>query len=161
MKNQRGFTLMELLLAIAILAIVTTAALPSLNQFILTNRLSGQANELVTALQFSRSEALKRGVEVRLCSSSDGAACGGDWNQGFIAVADPDDTAEVIRVWGAPGDRVQFAPAAGTIDFGGDGFAAAELDLALQSDYCPTGTENARQITVERSGRVSSGRVGC
>ena len=161
MTNQRGFTLMELLLAIAVLAIVTTAALPAFNQFIQTNRLSGQSNELVTALQFARSEALKRGEVVRVCASSDGEACGGNWNQGLIALVDPADTAEVVRVWGAPGDQIEFTPNGGSIDFLGNGFAAAALDLVLRSEYCPTDTDNARRVTVERTGRVASQREEC
>jgi type IV fimbrial biogenesis protein FimT len=160
MTNQRGFTMMELLIAIAILAIVTTAALPSFTQVIQNNRLSSQTNELVTAMQYARSEALKRSLGVTVCSSSDGAECGGDWNEGWIVIADLGGTdEEVLRVWGSPGELFEFTPANGTVEFQRTGFADAVYSVDLDLDYCSG--DNARRISVERTGRVGSERVDC
>lgn len=152
-----GFTLAELLLTISVLAILTALAAPSFNRFVQNNRLAGLGNEMVTALQFARSEALKRGTTVRVCSSADGVSCGGTWNQGFIALADPDPSGgELLRVWTAPGNEIQFTPGSGQVDFLGNGFAAAPLNVTLESDFCPPSSENARLITVERTGRAAS-----
>src|SRR6056297_3111798 len=117
--GQSGFTVMELLLAIAVLAIVTTLALPAFTQFIQNNRLAAEANEMVASFQFARSEALKRGVPVQVCSSSNGRGCdGGNWEQGWIAMADPGGTdEEVLRVWASPGDDFTFNPTGGTVSF--------------------------------------------
>lgn len=158
--GQAGFTIMELLLAIAVVAILTTIALPSFRQFIQNNRLASDANEMVAAFQFARSESLKRGLPVQVCSSADSATCGGNWTQGWIAMADPGGTAEVLRVWSSPGDDYTFAPDSGTVGFEPSGFSAG---AAQQFDMQLTGctTNSARRILIERTGRVASQRVAC
>lgn len=152
--------MMELLLAIAILAIVTVAALPSFTQVIQNNRLSSQTNELVTAMQYARSEALKRSRGVTVCSSDDGQGCGGEWSDGWIVIADLGGAdEELLRVWASPGEDFQFNPASGTIEFQRTGFADAVYSVDLDLDYCSG--DNARRINVERTGRVGSERVEC
>jgi len=169
-NEQAGFTLMELLLAIAVLAILTTLALPAFTQFIANNRLAAEANELVASFQYARSEAVKRGLPVQICSSADGTACGGDWNQGWIAMVDPGGTEEVIRVWTASDDAFEFTPDNGTVQFApagcldtnDDGNCDADDDAVnfeLQLPGCTT--DNARRVTLERTGRVASERVNC
>ena len=168
--GQAGFTMMELLIGIAVLAILTTLAVPAFTQFIANNRLAAEANELVASFQFARSEALKRGLPVQICSSDVGTACDGDWNQGWIAIVDPGGTEEVIRVWTASDDAFEFTPTSGTarfapagcLDTNGDGNCGADdnaIDFELQFPGCTT--DNARLVTLERTGRVASERVNC
>ena len=169
--EQAGFTLMELLLGIAVLAILTTLAVPAFTQFIQNNRLAAEANEMVASFQYARSEAVKRGLPVQICSSDDGTACDGNWNQGWIAMLDPDGTEEeVIRVWTASDDAFEFTPANGTVQFAPAGCLDTNddancdadddaLDFELQLPGCTT--DNARRVTLERTGRVASERVDC
>jgi len=162
---------MELLLGIAVLAILTTLAVPSFTQFIQNNRLAGQANEMVASFQFARSEALKRGQQVQVCTSSDGSGCGGNWSEGWIAIVDPGgDDEEVLRVWASPGDDfqftagvnvAQFAPA-GCLDTNDDGQCTlddGDLEFELSLEGCTN--DNARRVLIERTGRVASQRVDC
>jgi type IV fimbrial biogenesis protein FimT len=89
MKNRTyGFTLIELMVTLAILAIVLTVAIPNFSSFQASSRLSAQANDLVTVLNYARVEALKRGSRVSVCKSSSGTSCatGGNWEQGWIVV---------------------------------------------------------------------------
>jgi len=169
--EQRGFTLMELLLGIAVLAILTTLAVPAFTQFVQNNRLAAEANELVASFQYARSESLKRGLPVQICSSADGTGCDGDWNQGWIAMVDPDGAEEeIIRVWTASADAFEFTPTSGTaqfapagcLDTNDDGNCDADdnaLDFEVQLPGCTT--DNARRVTLERTGRVASERVNC
>ena len=87
-----GFTLIELMVTIAILAILLGIAAPSLREFILNTRLTGQANDLLTDLMLARSEAVKRDLPVSLCGKKNNGdvACGEDpkWGGGWFVVVD-------------------------------------------------------------------------
>lgn len=100
-KNQcRAFTLVELMIVLALLAIVASFAIPNFQEFIRRNQVSTQINEIVTDLNFTRSEAVKRNHGVTMCSSNDGASCTGtDWADGWIIV-DAFDPDSVVRVSG-------------------------------------------------------------
>ena len=157
-----GFTLMELLMGIAVLAILTTLAVPAFNQFILNNRLAGQANEMVAAFQFARSEALKRGLSVQVCPSDDGENCSTAWTDGWMVVANPGESdEEVLRVWPSPGDDFQITTSASDIAFEPSGAYAGsdEQEFTLELSGCTN--DSARNIFVERTGRVASEPVDC
>ena len=152
---------MELLIAIAVLAILTTLAVPSFTQFIANNRLAAEANEMVAAFQFARSEALKRGLNVRACASDDGASCSGTWTDGWIVIADPGDDEELLRVWPSPGDNFQITASASEIAFEPSGASTdtTEQQFSLMLSGCTN--DSARDVFVERTGRVASERVDC
>jgi type IV fimbrial biogenesis protein FimT len=90
MTRQCGFTVVELMVTLSIVAILVSAAAPGYQDWVATTRLNSHANELVTALHFARSEAVKRNASVSLCKSSDSATCAttGTWAQGWIVFAD-------------------------------------------------------------------------
>lgn len=92
-SNPNGYTLIELLVTIAIAAILAAVAVPSFQEIFRSNRLSSQTSDLVAALNLARSEALRRGYRVTICKSSDGSSCteAGDWSQGWVVFADRQD----------------------------------------------------------------------
>ena len=97
MKRDYGFTLVELMVTLVIAAILLTAGVPSFNTLIKNNRLTTSNNELVSALNLARSEAIKRGLRVTVCKSSDQASCdtsGTGWQQGWIVFTDTNDNAD-------------------------------------------------------------------
>lgn len=91
--RQFGFTLIELMATIGIAAVVMAMAIPSFSTAIKNNRLTAQTNYLVTDLNRARSEAIKRGVRVTLCKSTDGSTCvtTGDWSGGWIVFVNPNN----------------------------------------------------------------------
>jgi len=94
-RQSRGFTLIELMIVLAILGVILAIALPSFSEISLNTRLKAYANELVSSVYLARSEAIKRNAPMTLCVSTDGANCAsGNWEQGWI-VLDPNDV--VIR----------------------------------------------------------------
>src|SRR5262245_54788327 len=86
-----GFTLIEMMVTIAIAALLFAIGVPMFRNASLGARLSAGANNLLASVQLARSEAIKRNVQVTLCASSDGATCAaaGGWEQGWIII-DPD-----------------------------------------------------------------------
>jgi type IV fimbrial biogenesis protein FimT len=84
-----GFTLVEAMMAITVMAILMAIAVPSFKDASLSSQLRASANDLATSAYLARSEALKRNAVVTLCMSSDGATCAttGGWEQGWIVLS--------------------------------------------------------------------------
>ena len=157
-----GFTLMELLMGLVILAILLAGAVPAFQTFTQNNRLDGQANDIVAAAQLARSEALKRGVPVAMCSSADAATCGGTFNSGWIVIANPGTIDQaLIQVWPSPGADLQFTPNNGTVTFAPSGFSATNAAQTFDLVLPKCSNNAARRILVERTGRVASQRIAC
>ena len=121
-----GFTLLELLTTLSIASLIVTLGVPSFRSVLENQRMTGATNEMVTALNLAKSEAIKRVAYVSVCKSSDMASCGGggtDWKDGFIVFAnatsvnlgsiDAGDT--IIRVYPGLHDSIDVAPS-GTVD---------------------------------------------
>ena len=83
----RGFTLVELMVTIVVLAVLVSMAIPSFDYVKLSNRLNSYSTDLVAGSQVARSEAIKRNAVVTLCASSNGTSCTpGGWEQGWIVL---------------------------------------------------------------------------
>jgi len=85
--DARGFTLVELMISLTILAILLGMAVPSFNNAVLGGKLSAFSSNLVASTQLARSEAIKRNEIVQVCASSNGTSCGvssGGWEAGWI-----------------------------------------------------------------------------
>src|SRR5688500_6552686 len=114
-----GFSLVELLVVMAVVGIVAAWAMPSFQGIIRNNRVTPEAANLKVGLMLARSEAIKRNRRVAICSSSDGASCTGAWNDGWIVFVDTDadsaraNTEELIRV-GQSDDDISIASSEAT-----------------------------------------------
>ncbi len=88
--SKKGFTLIELMITIVIVAVLLSLAGPSFIETIRNNRIQTNTDTLFTSLIVARSEALKRNQPVVLCRSSNGSACAtsGGWEQGWLMYAD-------------------------------------------------------------------------
>jgi len=76
-RQTHGFTLIELVVTMAVAAILVTVALPNMRAFIQNGRLNTQTNDLIGDLNFARSEAIKRRSNVGICRSTDGVTFAG------------------------------------------------------------------------------------
>ena len=142
-KTQRGFTLTEMLVVIAIVAILTTIGVPSYRYISNSYRMTGEVNALLGDAQFARSEAIKEGQQVILCASTDGVTCANvtTWQVGWIVCIDPNivntcnDSEPVLRSQALFANTDTFvSDNATTIIFNREGFAVgfpAEAILTL------------------------------
>ena len=85
-----GFTLIELVVTMAVAAILITVAVPNMRTFIQNGRLNTQVNDLIGDLSLARSEAIKRRTIVGICKSVNGTTCagGGNWQDGRAIFVD-------------------------------------------------------------------------
>jgi type IV fimbrial biogenesis protein FimT len=88
--SQSGFTLFELVMVMAIIGILAAIGLPSFKYITTSNRIATEINSLVGDMQYARSEAIKQGLPVTVCASSNSTACSGNttWNTGWIVFVD-------------------------------------------------------------------------
>src|ERR1700761_9482969 len=86
-----GFTLIEMLMTIAIAAILMGIAIPSFRYVTNANRIASELNGLLGDLQLARAEAIKEGRTVTVCQSNDGTSCTNSttWQNGWIVFSDP------------------------------------------------------------------------
>jgi type IV fimbrial biogenesis protein FimT len=161
-QKQRGLNLIELVVAVAVLAILASIGLPAFQGLIQATRLASQSSGLHGDLSYARSEAVKRGQRVTVCPSNDNSNCSGvtTWETGRIIFADADadsvrDAGEVIlRTAPPPGGGITLRTANRTaIRFDSQGYSVGMNDtfrICLGAD-----TATARSLVVNNQGRVS------
>lgn len=168
-----GYTAVELVATMSVMALVTALAVPGMRSFLQNNRAANEANALVGALALARNETITRGVPVTVCASTDGATCTGaeNWADGWIVFTDanaptgsvdegdPDDT--VLRIYPGLGEGSTLTAAVAAIPYAPTGFLAAGVaaDFSLEVPDC-TGN-HARTINVSLQGRTAVAPVAC
>jgi type IV fimbrial biogenesis protein FimT len=173
-ETQRGVTLIELLVAVAVMAILLPIGASSLGEAVTSMRLTSAANLLLSQIHYARSEAIKRNSRVVLCKSSNGGTCAaaGGWEQGWISFHDINnngarEASEALIQSEAPlagnlkftgnqnvASYLSFAPSGATRLVGG-GFQAGTLTLCRQSNEAGEG----RQLILNAVGRPRIQRV--
>ena len=170
----RGFTIIELMVTVAIIAILAMLAAPSFNEAILSNKLASFANNFVASATLARGEAVKRNAVVTLCvvatDISKTCTTSGDWQQGWIVFNDINGDGildESITDPAAPSLRetliyrqqafsadYKLTGAVKNIAFQsvGAGATAATLKLCRAT---PTAGSQERDIRISATGRVS------
>jgi type IV fimbrial biogenesis protein FimT len=152
-KLQGGFTLTELMIAVAVLAILLALAAPSFTNTSLPSKLRAVSNALVGATQLARSEAIKRDAAVTLCVSTNGATCGaGNWAQGWIVRAG----ATVLHSEPAAPTGYRVTPAGGSValTFQASGVGATAETFTVCRATPSVGSQE-RSVAVTAVGRAS------
>jgi type IV fimbrial biogenesis protein FimT len=168
-----GFTLVELMVTIAIVAILVAVAFPSFESSLRSSRLATASNELMASVSLARSEAIRNPGGAGLCTSVDGMACGGDWNDGWIVWIDTTDNqlldaGERVVRYVQSNDRlvlaavstsddetqIHFDPRARVID-------NDTYQIELKPDTCPADQELVRTLRVGATGQVHITRGNC
>lgn len=164
-----GFTLVELLVTLAVLAILLGLSFPSLSTLVRDAHVTAASSSLRAALLITRSEAIKSGSRSTICTSSDGAACEQNigWHRGWLVFVDINGNArreagelivsvggpqsEGIRITGNTPvrDYVSYTPTGMTRLIGG-GMQLGTITLCESN--------SGRQIVINSAGRPRSVR---
>ena len=94
-KSVEGLTLFELIISLAISIVMLGIAVPSTSNFINSNRIAAQVNDIRGAIALTRNEAIRRNHHVVICKSADGKTCTrkGHWNSAGLYMLTKTETA--------------------------------------------------------------------
>lgn len=151
-KTNTGFTLIELMMTVVILSILVSLAVPAFNDTLRTNRLAAQSNDLITAVNLARAEAVKRRTTVTICSSNNQQSCtASNWRDGWIVRNDQDN--DVLRAFPALQGKTTISGAPATITYGQRGFLENGNPVTLT--LCIDAGNKGRRINITGTGRPS------
>ena len=160
-----GFTLIELMVTVAVIGILAVVGVPAMAGLINANRSTAANENLTAALQLARAEAIRRSASVTVCASTNGTTCANqaNWSRWIVrgrdnaASAAGPEVIDVMRDETMPGNMQLSGPAAG-IRFRPSGLIDAEqtLTVCLPTNYPPT---NQRVVTVMLGGGVRSDKA--
>jgi type IV fimbrial biogenesis protein FimT len=163
-----GFTLVELMITIVVMAIVLGLGVPSFMDTVRNNRIASASNEFVTSLTMARSEALKRGINVSVCVR-DGDICSTtstDWSAGWIVFTDDlapsgqiDAPTDAVLMFSATSEaNVEMPAGASSITFTPHGALSAE-SITVTKTGCKG--KNKRVLSIQATGRISLSKEVC
>ena len=168
MKHQSGFTLIEALIVLAILAMLAAFVVPSVNGAVSAGHAAVERTALTEALVLALDQSVINDNDVVLCASRDGAACSGDvdWTSGWITFLDRDEDRErgtndpLLRVHARllPGVHLRSSIGRTHVVFQPRRGATAGSNVTFT--FCDgRGAEKASTIVMANSGRMRSDKA--
>lgn len=163
----KGFTLVELMTVVAVLAVLTMIALPSFEGSLRSNRVATSTNEMLSSLALARTEAIRNRRGGGVCSSAEGTKCDGAWNDGWLVWSDMDgdgdkeDAEPVIRYVQGKQKIDIAAGASGVVAFDARGRiqgGAQSIGVKAEGD---SGNLPVRCVQVSPTGQVTVKREAC
>lgn len=154
---KKGFSVIELLFVLVILATILLAISPFSREILIKNRAEKQVDSLKTAINFARISAVSRGEPIKLCASRSKSGCDGDWENGLIVITASNKVLRVLQRL-SNGDKLKFNNGKKVIVFSDMGLANGYQGSFY---YCPYNSlDSARIVTVAATGRVKISNKG-
>lgn len=167
---QRGFTIIEVMIAIALLSVLIVIGVPAFTSTINSNETVAKSNSFLSALKIARSEATKRRQNVIVCASNTQSNCtssANKWADGWIVFVDTDTSNtfsvgdSIITTLDMPDGYTVARAASGADQIRFSATGLSDSTLAQTFTFCKASTPSGRQFTVERSGLVTGASVNC
>ena len=146
-----GFTLVELLITLTLASIIAVFGYGHWVEFVQKAQMQTQVNQILSALNFARNQAILTGEIITFCKSNDGLGCSGDWSDGQVLL----QAQKPIRVFNKiPGDAAlhyQGFASNDSILFQPLGFSHNQNGTFV---YCSKNNKYSREIIISRAGRA-------
>ena len=173
MKKVKGFTLLELMVVLALAGVLATLAAPSFQSLLSESRITSIANEFAASLYSARSMSISKGKRITLCTSRDGESCEKNihWSSGWLMFEDDANFGEIDQgepiVWTheklpdsyqlkgnrSVKDYISYTPQGAARSRSG-GFQAGAVTLSLGQTNDGTNDQARRKIVLSSGGRV-------
>lgn len=158
-KNKKGFTLVELMVTVAVAAILLTIGVPSLTSVYEQVRVNNNVEKIHNIFAFARNQAISYGATVNVCSFASATSCGTDtdWSGGIrVYITDADNNDHELKAIDSFNSQDKVKASAISMTFSPDG-----LSSGGNVTYCPNGkASNSQRVLISTSGLVSYGTDG-
>lgn len=162
----RGMSLLELMMALTVLGITLAIGIPAFRTFTVESRITAATNDVVTALNLARSEALRRAGVAVACASSNQSTCSGanDWTVGWIVFSDANangtvDADELLQVWPAVNGGLTLTGDQNRVAYNSIGMSTSAVTVGVAGQGCSV--QRKVNVTVSLSGSIRSNRTVC
>lgn len=158
MRSQKGVTLLEMMITVAIVAIVLTSVAPSIQGILVQNRIIGEINELSGIIQFARHSAIDEQTDTVVCPTEDFTNCSNNWDNAKMVFMDLDANGvrgvneDILVATSVISDVNDMTGPAGGLTFLPSGAANANATILLCHQN--NNSEYARALTISLQGRV-------
>ncbi len=176
-SKTRGFTLLELMVVVAIIATLLMLGLPSFQTTLRSNRLATTTNQFNAAVALARSEAIKSTQASGLCPSADGTSFTTTWSSGWLIWRDTDRNGSlngsepVIQYFANTSQIAVSSGAAAKFSFDDRGAAiprssagtalGSAATVTFQAVPCPVGKPLVNALTINLTGQVRTVKGNC
>ncbi len=167
LRLSKGFTLLELMVTVAVVAVLASVAFPSFQSSIRSNRAATAHNELIGLVNLARSDAIRNNRGGGVCGSSTGSSCDGQWGRGMMAFSDSNgdnafSNGETVLRFSAVNTAMAVTGPATLIGFDSRGRRRANGNqvVTLQPSQCG-GQKLRSTMTINASGQVTTVKGDC
>ncbi len=167
MKRASGFTIVELIVTLAIAAILLSLGGPPMQTYLANQRVTAGMNTIASGFNLARSTAVERRQSVGVCASANGTSCGGtaDWGRGWMVWVDTDQSGtytpaadELVRVELQQAATMTVTANIDQLVYSASGLVIPMLGAAERVTICQPDATRQGVVMILPSGQVNSKR---